>query len=100
MLKCSSFTDLRNTSLTAYRSASGTRLKCNVLSNQPVQYTWLKNGKIFDPKLDSRLTELPNGVLQIHDYKRSDDGLYSCHVKNKYEEINSSVITVSQKGEA
>uniref|UniRef100_G3TG99 Protogenin n=1 Tax=Loxodonta africana TaxID=9785 RepID=G3TG99_LOXAF len=54
------------------------RFACSISSNPPAVITWELNRTTLPLAMDSRVTALPTGVLQIYDVGQKDAGNYRC----------------------
>lgn len=80
-------------------------LTCEVEGQPAPSVTWLKNGNPFTIETSRMNVTQPtthhrtNVSLMINDLKRTDEGSYSCNVKNSYGEQNSTaaLLTVNCK---
>ncbi|XP_071534038.1 neogenin isoform X3 [Panulirus ornatus] len=52
------------------------RFSCAIDGNPPPAFKWYRNGHLLE--LDSRMTRLPSGALEIENVDTSDDGEYYC----------------------
>ncbi|KAG7324116.1 hypothetical protein KOW79_012132 [Hemibagrus wyckioides] len=64
------------------------RFVCSVNANPPSIITWEVNQKVL-PLETERIAVLPNGVLQIHEVKPEDVGLYRCVASNAASQLKS-----------
>ncbi|XP_060743455.1 protogenin B [Tachysurus vachellii] len=64
------------------------RFVCSVNANPPAIITWEVNQKRL-PLETERIVVLPNGVLQIHEVKMKDAGLYCCVASNTASQLRS-----------
>ncbi|KAK3558832.1 hypothetical protein QTP86_028730 [Hemibagrus guttatus] len=72
------------------------RFVCSVNANPPAIITWEVNQKVL-PLETERIAVLPNGVLQIHEVKLEDAGLYRCVASNAASQLSSreALLTVN-----
>ncbi|XP_047676120.1 protogenin B isoform X2 [Tachysurus fulvidraco] len=64
------------------------RFVCSVNADPPATITWEVNQKRL-PLDTERIAVLPNGVLQIHEVKMEDVGLYRCVASNTASQLRS-----------
>ena len=74
------------------------KLKCKAMGAAPLNYTWLKDGKIlrrrrWDPYLNTSIW-----YLKLKDLRPGDAGEYTCIVSSPYGSINHTY-TVRVLGE-
>ncbi|XP_048750128.2 protogenin-like isoform X2 [Ostrea edulis] len=66
------------------------RFECQVKATAyQVRYIWNKDGKQL--QANDRFTELPMGVLQIHNVQQSDKGVYSCSALNTFSNLQGAM---------
>ncbi|XP_066989583.1 neogenin isoform X3 [Macrobrachium rosenbergii] len=56
------------------------RFACAINGNPPSSITWFKNSHLLE--LDSRMTLLPSGALEIENVAKSDEGKYYCQARS------------------
>ncbi|XP_068225659.1 neogenin isoform X5 [Palaemon carinicauda] len=56
------------------------RFACAINGNPPPSITWFKNSHLLE--LDSRMTLLPSGALEIENVAKSDEGKYYCQARS------------------
>ncbi|XP_073239420.1 hemicentin-2-like isoform X2 [Porites lutea] len=72
----------------AWPASHSVKLKCKAMGAAPLNYTWLKDGKIlrrrrWDPYLNTSIW-----YLKLKDLRPGDAGEYTCIVSNPYGSIN------------
>ncbi|XP_066523098.1 protogenin B [Hoplias malabaricus] len=72
------------------------RFACSVSASPPAIITWEFNQTAL-PLETERITVLPNGVLQIHEVKPEDAGVYCCVATNIASRIRSKEATLTVK---
>ncbi|XP_017554779.1 protogenin B [Pygocentrus nattereri] len=70
------------------------RFACGVTANPPAIITWEFNQRAL-PLETERITVLPNGVLQIHEVKPEDAGVYCCIATNIASRLRSREATLT-----
>ncbi|KAI4877287.1 hypothetical protein NFI96_011843, partial [Prochilodus magdalenae] len=70
------------------------RFACNVNASPPAIITWEFNQRAL-PLETERITVLPNGVLQIHEVKPEDAGVYCCVATNIASRLRSREATLT-----
>uniref|UniRef100_A0A3B1K3H1 Protogenin n=1 Tax=Astyanax mexicanus TaxID=7994 RepID=A0A3B1K3H1_ASTMX len=65
------------------REGSVARFACSVSASPPAIITWEFNQRAL-PLETERITVLPNGVLQIHEVRAEDAGVYRCMINVKW----------------
>ncbi|XP_007244471.4 protogenin B isoform X2 [Astyanax mexicanus] len=78
------------------REGSVARFACSVSASPPAIITWEFNQRAL-PLETERITVLPNGVLQIHEVRAEDAGVYRCVATNIANRLRSgeAMLTVN-----